>query len=247
MFHESEYPLSDTEHRRRHQHPLPDTEHRHRHTEPSAPQSSSRLDPSSETRQFFTTSVESNLDALYGLALRLTRNGADAEDLVADCVAKAWSAVDTLTDRTRVRPWLFRILRNGFISDRRRRAARPSEVRYADLFDDDADGDLASLLIEQSDEFLAWWADPEIEVANDRLGETIRAAIDGLPEVFRTTIVLVTVEGLTYDEAAEVLGTPPGTVRSRMKRGRTLLQKALWAQGRDAGLDTGERPQESKP
>jgi RNA polymerase sigma-70 factor (ECF subfamily) len=204
------------------------------------------LDPNSETRQFFTSSVEANLDALYGLALRLTRNAADAEDLVADCVARAWSAVGTLSDRDRVRPWLFRILRNGFISGRRRRAARPNEVPYGDLFDEE-DGDLASLLIGQPDEFLAWWADPEVEFANERLGETIRAAIDALPEAFRSTIVLVTVEGLTYDEAAEVLGVPPGTVRSRMKRGRTLLQKTLWAQGRDAGLVTCDQPEESEP
>ena len=62
------------------------------------------------------------------------------------------------------------------------------------------------------------------------------AAIDGLPDVFRTTIILVNVEGLTYDEAAEALGVPPGTIRSRMKRGRTMLQKALWQQAKDAGI-----------
>lgn len=232
MFRESGYPLFDPGHRRR-------------HIDPSASKSYSRLHPDTDTRQFFTASVEANLDALYGLALRLTRNAADAEDLVADCVSRAWSAVSTLTDRDRVRPWLFRILRNGFISDRRRRAARPGEVPYGDPFDDE-NGDLASLLIGQPDEFLAWWADPEVEFANDRLGETIQTAIDELPEAFRSTIVLVTVEGLTYDEAAEVLGVPPGTVRSRMKRGRTLLQKALWAQARDAGLATCNRPDESE-
>lgn len=63
------------------------------------------------------------------------------------------------------------------------------------------------------------------------------AAIDDLPDAFRDTIILVNVEGLTYDETAEALGVPPGTVRSRMKRGRTMLQKALWEQARDAGID----------
>jgi len=68
------------------------------------------------------------------------------------------------------------------------------------------------------------------------LGSAIMAAIDDLPDAFRMTIILVNVEGLTYDETAEALGVPPGTIRSRMKRGRTLLQKALWEQARDAGF-----------
>ena len=74
------------------------------------------------------------------------------------------------------------------------------------------------------------------------MGEDILAALERLPEAFRIAVVLVTVEGLSYDEAAEVLGVPPGTIRSRMKRGRTLLQKALWQHAREAGLiaDAGD-------
>lgn len=232
----TEYHLGDPGHRRR------------RHSATATPRKArTPLDSTNDDRQFFASGVEENLDTLYGLALRLTRHAADAEDLVADSVARAWRALDTLTDRERFRPWILRILRNAFISDRRRRAVRPVEVSQTDILGDDADSDLSSLLIEQSDEFLAWWADPEVELANDRLGDTILAAIDRLPEVFRTTIVLVTVENLTYDEAAEVLGVPPGTVRSRMKRGRTLLQKMLWEHGRDAGLVTTKTPSGSTP
>jgi RNA polymerase sigma-70 factor (ECF subfamily) len=189
-----------------------------------------------DSRRFFSASVEQSMDALYGAALRLTRSGADAEDLVAESVAKAWSAIDTLEDRRRFRPWMFRILRNCFVSDYRKRSIRPVEVLYDESFRDEGEADLASLLIEQSDEFLAWWADPEHELINERLGEEIRTAIETLPESYRVTVLLVNVEGLGYDEAAEVLGVPPGTVRSRMKRGRTLLQKALWEQALDAGL-----------
>jgi RNA polymerase sigma-70 factor (ECF subfamily) len=190
-----------------------------------------------DSRRFFSVSVEQSMDALYGAALRLTRNGADAEDLVAESVAKAWSAIDTLEDRQRFRPWMFRILRNCFVSDCRKRSIRPAEVLYDESFRDEGEADLAPLLIEQSDEFLAWWADPERELINERLGENIMAAIEALPESYRMTVLLVNVEGLGYDEAAEVLGVPPGTVRSRMKRGRTLLQKALWEQALDAGLN----------
>ena len=194
------------------------------------------METAEDNRVFFTHGVEANMDALYGAALRLTRNGADAEDLVAECVAKAWTAIDTLADRARLRAWLFRILHNCFISDRRRKQVRPSETGIDDLFADEGESDLTTFLLEQPESFLAWWANPELRVSNDALGRQIIAAIDALPECFRTTVLLVTVEGLGYDEAAAVLGVPPGTVRSRMKRGRTLLQKALWEHGLEAGL-----------
>jgi RNA polymerase sigma-70 factor (ECF subfamily) len=191
-----------------------------------------------DDRTYFTNSVEENLDALYGVAIRLTGRKADAEDLVAEAVARAWSALHTLEDRGRFRPWAFRILRNCFVSDFRRKAVRPVETSYDEV--DSGDGEVASFLMEESDDFLRWWANPEREFFNNVLAEEIMAAIDELPESFRVTILLVNVEGLTYDEAAEALGVPQGTVRSRMKRGRTLLQKALWMHARDAGLTTIE-------
>jgi RNA polymerase sigma-70 factor (ECF subfamily) len=190
-----------------------------------------------EIRAFFSGQIEENLDALYGVALRQTRSGADAEDLVAEAVIKAWTAINTLEDRSRFRPWIFRILRNCSISQYRKQSVRPVETRYEDGDDDE----LATLLNEQSDDFLIWWANPEREFFNDVLGETIMSEIERLPEAFRMTIILINVEGLTYDEAAEVLDIPPGTVRSRMKRGRTLLQKSLWEQAKEAGL-TDDRP-----
>ena len=182
----------------------------------------------SDTKAFFGAGVEENIDALYSVALRLTRRDADAEDLVAEAVTKAWSAIDSLDDHERFRPWLFRILHNTFISDYRKQSVRPLEASYnAGECDDD---DLVTLLNEQSDDFLVWWSNPEREFFNDLLGEQLLDALDQLPEAFRTVVILVNVEGFTYDETAEVLGIAPGTVRSRMKRGRTLLQKALWQQ-----------------
>lgn len=185
-----------------------------------------------DLKTFFSRGIEDNMDALYGTALRLARSGADAEDLVAEAVARAWSAIETLQDRQRFRPWLFRILHNCFISNYRREVVRPAEETLGTRDDEE----LATLLNDQPDEFLVWWANPEREFFNNMLGSAIMAAIDDLPDAFRATIILVNVEGLTYDEAAEALGVPPGTIRSRMKRGRTLLQKALWRQARDAGI-----------
>jgi RNA polymerase sigma-70 factor (ECF subfamily) len=189
-----------------------------------------------DVRTFFSRSVEECMDPLYGVALRLTRNGADAEDLVAEAVAKAWSAIDSLEDRSRFRPWIFRVLHNYFISEYRKQSVRPKETSLEGIVADEGEADITSLLNEQSDEFLKWWANPEKALFNKLLGERIVSAIDELPEVFRAAILLVNVEGLSYDEAAEALGVPPGTIRSRMKRGRTLLQKALWEHARDAGL-----------
>ena len=191
------------------------------------------------TKEFFSRNIEENLDAFYGVALRLTGMQADAEDLVAESVAKAWAAIDTLEDRSRFRPWAFRILRNCFISDFRKKAVRPVETAYDEL--DCGEGDVTTFLMDEHDDFLRWWASPEQAFFSNILAEEIMQAIDQLPESFRITILLVNVEGLTYDEAAEALGVPRGTVRSRMKRGRTLLQKALWLHARDAGLTTEDR------
>ena len=184
--------------------------------------------------------MEAQLDALYGVALRLTRDPTDAEDLVSESIAKAWYAIDSLEDWDAFRGWIFRIMRNHFVSGYRRASKGPDFVQLESSAGDDGEPDLASLLFQQSDDFLSWWADPEKEIVGRLLGERITEAVQALPEAFRVTILLVIVDGLRYDEAADILGVPAGTVRSRMKRGRTLLQKALWEEARDAGL-LGER------
>lgn len=189
-----------------------------------------------ELKQYFSRCVEEYMGQLYVMARRLTGNPTDAEDLVADCVTRAWSAITSLEDRERFRPWVFRILHNCFISNYRRKSVRPDETS----FDENASGgegqEIVSLLVKQPDDFLFWWGNPEREFINHLLGEDIIAAIHSLPEAFRMTVLLINLEGFSYDEAAEILGVPPGTVRSRMKRGRTLLQKALWEQARETGI-----------
>ncbi|MEW8360532.1 MAG: sigma-70 family RNA polymerase sigma factor, partial [Candidatus Thiodiazotropha sp.] len=107
------------------------------------------------------------------------------------------------------------------------------------------DGEIAALLIEQPDEFLSWWANPEEAFVNGLLGDEIVKALDAIPEAYRETVILVNLEGLAYDEAAEALGVSPGTIRSRMNRGRTLLQKQLWLHAIDAGLVSQDSIMES--
>jgi len=194
--------------------------------------------PDNKIKTWFSQQIEAHSDSMYALALRLTRNSADAEDLVAESVIKAWAAIGTLADTNVFKSWIFRILHNTFVSEYRKKSIRPAEVSFSEP-DNCADGeDVVSVLVRQPDEFLNWWANPERQFLNTLMGEDILTAIEQLPEAFRITVVLVNIEGLSYDEAAEVLNVSPGTVRSRMNRGRTLLQKALWEHAQDAGLIT---------
>ncbi|WP_428607335.1 RNA polymerase sigma factor [Sedimenticola sp.] len=191
-----------------------------------------------EIKRWFSNRVEEMMGPLYSTALHMTRNRAEAEDLVADAVAKAWSAVSTLEDRSRFRPWVFRIMRNFYISHYRKKSRRPEETCYEESPGGYQKEEVASLLVEQPDNFLNWWANPEKEFVSNLLSEEITKAIDSLPEAYRATVLLINVDGFSYDEAAEVLNVSAGTIRSRMNRGRTLLQKALWHHANEAGLIT---------
>lgn len=205
-----------------------------------------RMNEREELKRFFSQSIEETMGPLYSLAQRLTANRADAEDLVADSVVKAWSAIAGLQDRSRFRSWIFRILYNCFVSSYRRKSLRPADLVFDENAADDEGQDIASLLARQPDDFLLWWANPEREFANGLLGRQIMSAIASLPEAFRMTVLLVNLEGCSYDEAAEILDVPPGTVRSRMKRGRTLLQRTLWEQAMEAGLVRGDDANEGQ-
>ncbi|PUB88079.1 MAG: hypothetical protein B6D72_16120 [gamma proteobacterium symbiont of Ctena orbiculata] len=202
----------------------------------------------SETQQckaWFSQAVDDCMSSLYAMAMRLTNNSADAEDLVAEAVTKAWKSLHLLQQRERFRPWIYAIQRNLFISQYRKKRARPDTSSYDSLSEGCSGGEIAALLIEQPDDFLSWWANPEETFVNGLLGEEIVRALEALPEAFRETVILVNLEGLAYDEAAEALGVSPGTIRSRMNRGRTLLQKQLWLHAIDAGLVSQDRLMES--
>lgn len=191
-----------------------------------------------ERRQVFKQEVSANMDALYGTAYRMTRNRADAEDLVADSVTKAWAALDSLQDTNQFKAWIFRILTNTFISDYRKRAGAPDMESFDDT---DEDGDENFSLFEKLHQpFLLWWNNPEQEFVTKLLGRDISDAIDRLADEFRAAVVLVDVEGFSYQDAADILEVPVGTIRSRLKRARGQLQRALWTQARDTGLDVPE-------
>jgi RNA polymerase sigma-70 factor (ECF subfamily) len=181
-------------------------------------------------RAFFEAEIRRLLGRLYGVALRLTGNPVEAEDLVSETTIKAWSKLDQLNDRQAFPKWVFRILTNTYVSSRRQ--AGPEPVAAVEQ-----DGEQAFSLFEKLHQpFLLWWSNPERELLNKLLGEDIERALDSLPEGFRTIVVLVDIEGYCYEEVAQALGVPIGTVRSRLSRARSMLQRALWEQARAAGL-----------
>jgi RNA polymerase sigma-70 factor (ECF subfamily) len=194
-------------------------------------------------RQKFEAAVTRLMDRLYGTALRLTRDPDDAEDIVAEALGQAWRRLDQLRDPGQLDAWLFRILHNTFVDACRRRRSRQDRETELDLDDSGDANDAGFSLFEQLHQpFLLWWGNPEIEFVDSLLQEDIQQALDGLPDAFRIVMVLVEVEGYSYEETAGLLGLPLGTVRSRLSRARGLLQKALWRQGREAGLVPGGMP-----
>jgi RNA polymerase sigma-70 factor, ECF subfamily len=190
-------------------------------------------------RAFFCAEIERLTSRLYGTALRFTRCPADAEDLVADTVAKAWSALGRLDDRRCFEKWIMRILANTFISDHRRVREEP----ISGLAGEDCEAPF-SLFEQLHQPFLLWWSNPEQELLNKLLRENLERALAALPDGFGIVVVLVEMHGYTYAEAAEILEVPVGTVRSRLSRARALLQRALWTEARAAGLVAGARQKE---
>ena len=183
---------------------------------------------------FFEASVTRMMDRLYGASMRFTRNANDAEDLVAEALEKAWNSLDTLEDRDRFDGWIMRILSNTYISQWRRRKVRE------EIFDDDTCthdlDDRNSLYARLHQPFLLWWGTPEQNFVNNLLIEDIQKALDNIADAYREVVVMVEILGFSYEEAAQAAGVPVGTVRSRLNRGRRMLQDALWQNARDAGL-----------
>ena len=193
---------------------------------------------------WFEAEVGAYLPGLLATARRLTQNQADAEDLVADALVKAWKCIDSLREPSAFRGWMCRILTNTFLSQRRGEAARP----IAEPFEEETEEEGFSLFERLHQPFLLWQSNPETDFLNRLLKEDVARAIDCLPEVFRVTVVLVDVQGMPYQDVAETLDVPVGTVRSRLARGRSMLQKALWTQAVDDGLrrSGGGEPKEER-
>lgn len=174
------------------------------------------------------------LGPLQGVARRLCGNEAEAEDLVAETIARAWRSREDLADPGAFRAWMFRILHNTFISERR----RPHVGRETPLeIDPDCEDEPRFSLFEQMHQpFLLWFGNPEQEFLDKLLREDLERALAALPEPYRIVVVLSDLEEFSYAEIAAALEVPVGTVRSRLARARCALQKRLWESARAYGL-----------
>ncbi|HEY1305125.1 MAG TPA: sigma-70 family RNA polymerase sigma factor [Vicinamibacterales bacterium] len=188
------------------------------------------------SKDAFAAEVLAILGPLHGVARRLTKNDADADDLVAESITRGWQARASLIERCAFRAWMFRILNNTFISQRRKALARPRE----ELLPDESSGEERSFSIFERlhRPFLLWFATPEQEFLDKLLREDLERALAALPEHYRVVVMLADVEGLKYGEIAEALDVPVGTVRSRLARARGALQQTLWEVARERGLQT---------
>ncbi len=185
----------------------------------------------------FETLVTPLLDAAYGTAFRLTRNSADAEDLVQEAAFQACRGFRSFEPGTNFRAWFFRILTNCFYSKYRKRKREGTQVELEDtpelyLYCQTA----ATGLHAQSE-------DPAGVLMNRLDTEAVTKAIESLPEEYRVVATLYFMQDSPYQEIADILQVPVGTVRSRLHRGRRLLQKALWTIAEERGIVAALRGQ----
>lgn len=187
------------------------------------------------SKKSFETQVLELLGRLEGVACRLTKNDADAEDLVAETVARAWRALDTLEHEAAFRGWIFRILNNAFLDECRRRGARP-HLESLECEEPEEGDEQFSIFEQMHQPFLLWFSNPEQEFLDKVLREDLERALATLPEHYRIVVILSDLEEFSYTEIAETLEVPVGTVRSRLARARSALQKILWQQAKELGL-----------
>jgi RNA polymerase sigma-70 factor, ECF subfamily len=180
-----------------------------------------------DLRRRFEAEALPMLSGMYSAAYRLTRNAADAEDLVQETFLRAYRAFQQFTEGTNLKAWLYRILMNTFINSYRKKQREPQTISDEEI----EDWYLYSRMAADGSEPSA-----ETSVIESLPDEDVQEALSSLPEQFRISVLLADVEGFSYKEIAEITGVPIGTVMSRLHRGRKALEKRLWEVVRERGL-----------
>jgi RNA polymerase sigma-70 factor (ECF subfamily) len=181
-----------------------------------------------EQRRIFEQEALPHLNALYTAALRLTRDETDARDLLQETILRAYRFFNLFTPGTNCRAWLLTILHNNFRNGWRRAAREPIATSPEEY-----ERELES----ESFRTRGWETDPESIFTARMIGGEIGVALDALPEDFRTVLLLIDVHELNYNEAAQVIGVPIGTIKSRVSRGRAMMRYTLSRLARVHGID----------
>ena len=167
--------------------------------------------------QLFNEEFLPHIDSMYNFGYRLTFDEDDAKDLVQDTYLKAYRFIDTFQEGTNAKAWLFRILKNSFINDFRKKSKQPTKVDYQEV----------ESYYNSDDVNRSITTDLRVETVKEMIGDEISNALNSLDVDFRTVIILCDLEGFKYDEMAKILDIPIGTVRSRLHRARNLLKDKL--------------------
>jgi len=178
-----------------------------------------------ERQTIFNDEFMPHIHAMYNFAYRLTLERDDAKDLVQDTYLKAYRFIDSFQRGTNAKAWLFRILKNSFINDYRKKSKEPNKVDYQEIESyynsDEVDRQITT--------------DLRVETLKDMMGDEISNALNSLDVDFKTVIILCDLEGFKYEEMAKILDIPIGTVRSRLHRARQLLKEKLSTYAKSMG------------
>lgn len=183
------------------------------------------IESQNELYKEFEREAIPHMDALYNFAFRMTGDSDDANDLVQETYLKAFRFFDKFERGTNSKAWLFRILKNTFINDYRKKSKEPDKVDYEEVEN----------FYENVKPFSGDSSHLEKEIYDNLLDDEISGAIASLPDDFKTVIILSDIEGFTYDEIADFVDCPVGTVRSRIHRARKMLFAKLYKYANDKG------------
>jgi RNA polymerase sigma factor (sigma-70 family) len=181
-----------------------------------------------EKESIFNQEFMPHINSMYNFAYRLTLDSDDSKDLLQDTYLKAFRFIDSFQQGTNAKAWLFRILKNSFINDYRKKSKEPSKVDYQEV----------ETFYNSEDVDRQITPDLRVEALQDMIGDEISTALNALDVDFRTVIILCDLEGFKYEEMAKILDIPIGTVRSRLHRARNLLKEKLSQYAKTMGYKT---------